>query len=176
MPAIHSETKRAYVERGLHADIAGRAGPVLNDKLLSQMIRQVVADDARDDVVGAAGRKRDDPAHRPRRIGLRPRDARDARQHGSACGQTEKISAGKFHFAPPFASHHSITSSAGASKPRTQLTPGRRHDAVLGFGLVSATSRPYGTRAYKRTDEVSTPSNSLASLRSRVSKPSLNQP
>src|SRR6516165_12764808 len=64
----------------------------------------------------------------------------------------------------------------GASKPRTQLTPGRRHDAVLGFGLVSATSRPYGTRAYKRPDEVSTPSNSLASLRSRVSKPSLNQP
>src|SRR5262245_14545457 len=35
------------VERGLHADIAGRAGPVLNDKLLSQMIRQVLADDAR---------------------------------------------------------------------------------------------------------------------------------
>ena len=30
------------VERGLHADIAGRAGPVLNDKLLSQMIRQVL--------------------------------------------------------------------------------------------------------------------------------------
>jgi hypothetical protein len=27
------------VERGLHADISGRAGPVLNDKLLSQMIR-----------------------------------------------------------------------------------------------------------------------------------------
>src|SRR5262244_201729 len=104
------------VERGLHADTAGRAGPVLNDKLLSQMIRQVVADDARDDVVGAAGRKRDDPAHRPRRIGLRPRDARDARQHGSACGKTEKISAGKFHFAPPFASHHSITSSARASR------------------------------------------------------------
>jgi hypothetical protein len=41
---------------------------------------------------------------------------------------------------------------------------------------VSATSRPYGTRAYKRPDEVSTPSKSLASLRSRVSKPSLNQP
>jgi hypothetical protein len=55
----------------LHADIAGRAGPVLNDKLLSQMIRQVLADDARDDVVGAARRKGDDPVHRPRRIHFR---------------------------------------------------------------------------------------------------------
>src|SRR6516225_2734545 len=104
MPAIHSETKRAYVERGLHADIAGRAGPVLNDKLLSQMIRQVVADDARDDVVGAAGRKRDDPAHRPRRIGLRRRDAGDCRQRGSARGQMQKCTAWKFHFEPPFTS------------------------------------------------------------------------
>jgi hypothetical protein len=44
-------------------------------------------DQARDDVGRAAGRKADDDAHRPRRIGLRPREARDGRQHGSAGGQ-----------------------------------------------------------------------------------------
>ena len=39
----------------------------------------------------------DDDAHRPRRIGLRPRDARHGRQRGSARGQMQKISTGKFH-------------------------------------------------------------------------------
>src|SRR6516164_661681 len=43
-------------------------------------------------------------AHRPRRIGLRPREARDGRQHDSARSQMQKISAGKFHFEPPFTS------------------------------------------------------------------------
>ncbi len=57
----------------------------------------------------------------------------------------------------------------------------QRGAIVLQLGALSIarrrTSRPYGTRAYyKRPDEVSTPSKSLASLRSRVSKPSLNQP
>jgi hypothetical protein len=35
---------------------------------------------------------------------LRLRDTRDGRQRGSACGQMQKISAGKFHFEPPFTS------------------------------------------------------------------------
>src|SRR5262249_33988654 len=48
----------------------------------------------------AARRERHDDAHRPRRIGLRPRDPRDGRQRGSACGEMEKISAGKFHGLP----------------------------------------------------------------------------
>ena len=46
------------------------------------------------------GGKADDDAHRPRRIGLRPRDARHGRQRGSARGQMQKLSAGKFHGAP----------------------------------------------------------------------------
>src|SRR5262245_35057182 len=87
---------------GLNSEIAGRAGWVLNDKLLSKMIRQVLADDARHEVVAAARRKRDDPVHRPRRIGLRPRDTRYGRQRGSARRQMQKISAGKFHLEPPF--------------------------------------------------------------------------
>ena len=47
--------------------------------------------------VRAAGGKANDDAHRPRRIGLRPRDPRHGRQRGSARGQMQKLSAGKFH-------------------------------------------------------------------------------
>jgi hypothetical protein len=53
---------------------------------------------ARDDLDYATGRKADDDAHRPRRVGLRPSDARHGGERGSARGQTEKLSAGKFHF------------------------------------------------------------------------------
>src|SRR5215471_19972335 len=50
-------------------------------------------------VGGAARRKTYDLAHRPRRLGLRPRDARDGRERGSAGGQMQKLpSVGKFHF------------------------------------------------------------------------------
>src|SRR5439155_1696825 len=55
-------------ECGLHADIAARTDPVLDDELLAQMIRQILADDARNDVVGAARRKANNPVHWPRRI------------------------------------------------------------------------------------------------------------
>ena len=41
--------------------------------------------------------KADDDAHRPRRIGLRPRNARHGRQRGSARCQMQKSAAGKFH-------------------------------------------------------------------------------
>jgi len=64
-------------------------------------------------MMSAASGEWRDQTHRSRRIGLRPCDARNCRQRGRACGQMQKISAGKFHFEPP--SHHSITSSARAS-------------------------------------------------------------
>src|SRR4051812_21707994 len=41
--------------------------------------------------------KRDNEPNRPRRISLRPRDARDGRKHGSARDQVQKLSTGKFH-------------------------------------------------------------------------------
>src|SRR5260370_17226087 len=98
-------------ECGLHADIAARTDPVLDDELLAQMIRQILADDARNDVVGAARRKANNPVHRPCRIGLRPRDARDSRQRGSARCQMQKSSAWKFHSSIPssaFTLHHRL--------------------------------------------------------------------
>ena len=45
----------------------------------------------------STGRKANDHAHRPRRIGFRARDPRDGRQRGSARCQMQKISTGKFH-------------------------------------------------------------------------------
>ena len=46
--------------------------------------------------------KADDQAHRPRRIGLRPRDPRHGRQRGSARGQMQKLlRRGSFIAVPP---------------------------------------------------------------------------
>src|SRR5262249_58976680 len=50
-------------------------------------------------VWGAARGKADNDAHRPRGIGLRPRDGRNSRQRGSARGEMQELSAGKFHSA-----------------------------------------------------------------------------
>jgi len=60
------------------ADIAARTRSVLNDEWLPEPLRQRLTHETRDGVACLAGRKGNDYAHRPRRIGLRPRDA----QHG----------------------------------------------------------------------------------------------
>src|SRR5262249_56612849 len=39
----------------------------------------------------------DDPAHRPRRISLRPGDARSGRHRGCADGELQELTAGEFH-------------------------------------------------------------------------------
>src|SRR5262245_41651834 len=95
----------------LYTDIATTARTVLDDELLTEALRQPLTNEARSNVVNTTGRKWDNDAHRPRRIGLRPRNWRRHRQPGSAGGQIQKTSAGKFQSnLPP--SHHSITSSA----------------------------------------------------------------
>ena len=83
-------------------DIGACARPVLDDEWLTEPFRQPLTHEAREDVECAArGHPNDDP-HRPRRIGLRPRDPRYGRQRGSADCQMQKLSTvGKFHFAPP---------------------------------------------------------------------------
>jgi hypothetical protein len=49
----------------------------------------------------ATRRKTDNDAHRPRRIGLRPRDARGGRESGSARCQMQELMTEKFHNLPP---------------------------------------------------------------------------
>jgi hypothetical protein len=85
----------------LYTDIPATAGTVLDEELLTEALRQQLSNEARSNVVHATGCKWDNDAHRPRRIGLRESDPRHNRQRGSAGGEIQKISAGKFHFEPP---------------------------------------------------------------------------
>jgi hypothetical protein len=88
----------------LRRDIGASTRPVLDDKLLAEPLRQPLTHQTRDDVGRTAWSKADHNAHWPRRISLRPCDLRHGRQRGSARRQMQKISAGKFHFEPPFTS------------------------------------------------------------------------
>ena len=98
----------------LSADSAAIPGAVVDDEWLAEPLLQPLSHRACEDVARAAGGKSDDDTHRPRRIRLRPCDARDGRQRGRARDQMQKISAGKFQLNLP--SRHSITSSARASR------------------------------------------------------------
>src|SRR6516164_3469336 len=89
---------RGRVHDRLGGDIAGRARPILDDKLLTETLRQPLSYQARHDVGSTTGGKSDDDVHWPRRIGLRESQARDCRQSGSASGQMQKLSTGKFHW------------------------------------------------------------------------------
>jgi len=85
-------------------NVAAAARPVLDHELLAETLRQPLTDQACDDVGAAAGSNGDDQAHRPRWKSLRLSETRGGRQRRSARGQMQKISAGKFHFEPPFTS------------------------------------------------------------------------
>jgi hypothetical protein len=80
------------VHHRLGGDIGAGPRPVLDHELLAQPLRQPLPHDPRHDVGRAAGGKADDDADRARRIGLRPREARDGRQRGSARGQMQELS------------------------------------------------------------------------------------
>src|SRR5262249_52019646 len=69
------------------ADIAAATWAVFDDELLAKPLREPRRDEPRENVWRAGGARGGDDAHRPRRVGLRPRDARDYRQRGSAYGQ-----------------------------------------------------------------------------------------
>src|SRR5437870_5608548 len=99
---------------GLSSDIAAGARPILNDELLTEPLGEPLTYYARDDVNRMARGKSNDDAHRPRRIGLRPCNARHGGQRGGARGQVQEFAAGKFHLNLP--SHYSITSSARARR------------------------------------------------------------
>jgi hypothetical protein len=66
---------------------ATRPGHILDDELLPERAREVLTDDAANNVGRSAGSERNDHRDRPRRIGLRPCDPRHGRQRRSARGQ-----------------------------------------------------------------------------------------
>src|SRR5215472_7079543 len=79
-------TVRGRAHDRLGADVAAPARSVVDDKWLAQPFRQPLAHRACHGVGRPAGRKWHDPAHRPRRVGLRESDVRDDRQRGGARG------------------------------------------------------------------------------------------
>ena len=85
----------------LGPDHSGRAWPVLDHKLLAEALRQPLTHQTRDDVGRTSWSERHDDAHRPRRISLRPSEARHGRQRGSTGGQMQELAAGKFDGEPP---------------------------------------------------------------------------
>src|SRR6516164_1064445 len=127
----------------LGADVARSARPVLDDEWLAEALGQPLTDQAREDVGRAAGRKADDDAHRPRRIGLRPCDTRNGRQRGGARGQLQECAAGKSHFEPPFTSLNPLVGAAGYGL-YVFAPPGSRtvKTEPLPGSLVTVTSPP----------------------------------
>src|SRR5262249_42474879 len=90
---------------GVGGVVAAGACRVLNNELLTEPLREPLSYQTRDDVARTAGAIADDDAYRPGWIGLRPCDARDSRERGSACCEMEKISAGEVHLLTSL--HHS---------------------------------------------------------------------
>src|SRR5262245_36475625 len=108
---------RAYHSFG--RQIAGSADLVLNHELLAEPLREPLTYQACSDVRRGAGRKTDDNAHRPRRIGLRLRYARHHRQRGNARGEMQKLTTGKFHGVLP---DHFAEIKLGAALTATLIT------------------------------------------------------
>jgi hypothetical protein len=94
----HQEKRMAVLRRthdSFRADISPGARSVLNDELLTKARREPLPHEPCDDVRRAAGERADDDVHRPRRVGLRARNARACSKSGGHCCQQEKAPAGK---------------------------------------------------------------------------------
>jgi hypothetical protein len=104
-----------------------------------------LAHESRAEVGGAAGSKTDHEVHRPGRIGLRSRDARERRERGSARGNKMQKSStvGKFHRFLPAASRNSQLDAISIKDQRS----GTPADgilaviAIIGFRHVPLTAR-----------------------------------
>ena len=82
-PIVVEDDFRRRAHDRLSADTAACACPVLDNECLPKPLRQRLPHEARNAVGCLACRKGNDDAHRPRRIGLRPRDPRYGRERGS---------------------------------------------------------------------------------------------
>jgi hypothetical protein len=85
----------------LGPDGSASTRPIFDDERLPQSFRQPLSQEPCDDVAAAASGKWDDDAHRPRRIGLRPCDARHHRQRGGTRRQMQKSPTRKVHGISP---------------------------------------------------------------------------
>ena len=109
----------------LQGEIAAATRPVVDDQRLAEPLRQRLTNEPRNDVGRAAGGNEDDQSNWPRRIGLRTCDPRDRRERGSARGQMQKSSAGKFHRGPSL-SRRSFDHLVGAGEQRRRTIEAER--------------------------------------------------
>src|SRR5262245_2324449 len=121
---------RGRVYDRLGGDIASRARPIPDDKLLTETLRQPLSYQARHDVGGTTGGKSDNDAHRPGRIALRPSDARDSREPGNTRCKMKKSTARHVHGVQP----------PGSRTVKTEPLPG---------SLVTVTSPPIMPRSLR---------------------------
>ena len=84
-------------DEGVKRDEAITARTILHHYRLAPARGQTLGKQTGCGIAGAASAKRQDEAHRPRRIGLSPRDPRDGRQRGGPGGQMQKSTAGQVH-------------------------------------------------------------------------------
>src|SRR5262249_2829009 len=97
-------------------DAASRAGHIFNDDRLAERRPHAFDQDTTNDISRPTWREWDNDCDGPRRIALRPRDPSRGRPRGSAGGQMQKLSAGKFHFEPPFRSFdHLVGAGSGTT-------------------------------------------------------------
>src|SRR5262249_5670107 len=151
---VSHQQERVAVGRGTHdrlgANLAAATRPVVDNKLLAEPLRQPLSHQPREEFVYATCGNGHDDAHRLRRIDLRLRNSRHGRERGSARGQIQKISAGKFHFKPPFtvAVGTCVSSHAPRTEPYVRLSrirlPPRVYDGESGRIRSSA----FVTRAW----------------------------
>ena len=76
---------------------AAGAGDILDDELLPERAREVLGNDAANNVARSAGSERNYDRDRPVRIGFRPAGARESREQGSAQSHMQDFAAGKSH-------------------------------------------------------------------------------
>src|SRR5262245_16016240 len=161
----------------LGADITAGTRPVLDDEWLTKPLRQPLTHQPCDNVILTASGKPDDDAHRARRVGLRPCDARNRRQRGGARGKMQKRSAGKFHHnvTPLFRLNEAMR---GTGFWNTRMVAAARHHSGLmpanlitlaHFSVSSAMSLPKSVGDPRST----VPPNSSRALILRSTRPVL---
>src|SRR5262249_18226630 len=93
-------TVRRRTNDGFEGDVAGGPRTVLDHERAAELLGKPLGDQARMDVVRAAGGKADNEVHRPGRKGLRSRNAGHRRHCRNTRGQMEGFAAGKVYCTP----------------------------------------------------------------------------
>ena len=121
-----------------HADVAVGAGLVLHHHLLSERVRDIIADDTRGNVRGTGGRKRNDEVNRARRPIRRPCRRHQKRESEHTNNETYFQHS---HNSPLF---RPATDMVSALSPRYARTPSRLSGSGNSHAVLEVSSRAHG--------------------------------